>query len=214
MNTHNNSRFATFIAIAEMLLLFVSSMMGNKIADSLNISSTLIIITTAICLVTLSVISYLKTHDSAAIQVKPLRFGVNITRFLPRTMVGMFPFGVIIGLLAGSTLPFSISGFAGIWTQIGTSYLGMYAYEFWGIAIAIIICLIFAILIDGPLAGAFIFGYGLSFATAILIIRPSENDYLMTYLAYGAGFIILALLFTITEPILAFIRKTITKPRV
>ena len=210
---------AGLIAVLQTILVFVVGVLGNKISEYLSISITNLLAFTGIGLGILAVISYFS--------IPPLASSVttvassSLKRFLPKTMVGIFPFGMFLGIVLGSLLPAMeisepfINGptwFAHLFNELGIAVpLG----EFAGILGGCIACFLFALTIDGHLAGSLLFGYGLAFSTATIVRQTQElSTILLTYFGQGIIFVLIALFLIVIEPIFKKMRGSLTEPRI
>lgn len=216
----NRDNFGALIAIVETLFLFFIGLLSSKISEALRIEPITLLLFTMVSLIVLAVISYVKFHPISTSQTQPTASGVTFARFIPKTMIGIFPFGVAVGLVIGIVIPSvglatsSIESPTWIANLYGCRSVDMHSYELIGIFIAIVFCILFAILIDGRLAAAILIGYGISFPTALIVIRPEENSAFLTYTAYIIGFGIIGVILLVIEPILKWLRGIVTEPRI
>ncbi len=203
MNTSNTNQnpTASVIAVVEMLLLFIVGILGNKIAEILNISPGILILLTIIGLGSLAAISYSKSVNITANQPHP-----RFSHYLPKTMISMLPFGIILGLLAGLFVP---SFFP---PQQFQPFVN--PYEVIGIFLGLIFIIIIAIAIDNRLAASIGLGYGIAFATVILVTRPRENEIFSTYGGFLLGFVIIAIILVVAEPVFKWLQKIANEPRI
>jgi hypothetical protein len=210
MEPQKSHRSAALIDIIQLLLVFITSIMGSEIAENLQLSPIMVYVITIISLLFLSAISYLRNHDMAAKPMKQLSFGIIFSRFIPKTVIGIFPVGLALGLILGSI---AILAAGNSMTYVFN--VSLLSFDFFGIICGVSVFLLFAIIFDGPLAGGLSFGYGLSFSTGALLIQPFEYVHYRTeyYLAYVVGFAVYALILAISEPKFAIARRTITEPR-
>ena len=210
METQKSPRSAIVINFFQALLLLGLNIMANKISEKLQLPLIIAIAIAIIGSLIYSVIDYSRNHDISAKPIKDLGFGATISRFIPKTVIGVFPIGWTSGVIIGMiTILVAGNSMTRIFNVI------MLSFDFFGIVIGLSACLLFAILFDGPLAGGLAFGYGLSFSTGALLFQPFERVYYSTeyYLAYVAGFIVYAIILAVAEPKFAVIRQTITEPR-
>ncbi|MCL4274508.1 MAG: hypothetical protein KJZ77_11610 [Anaerolineales bacterium] len=212
MNTSTNKNHVIgVISIIETLILFTMGILGNQISDSMRISPFFLLTTTAIGLIILSAISYTQSMNVPKNQEQPTTSQNFLRKVTPKTMVGIFPFGVMIGLLTGALL-LSI-GFPSAYVAWFYLFIVM-PYEANGLIIGFILSILFALLIDSRLAASLAVGYSIAFSTTILIIRPHENNILLTYSGHIIFFVLLGLLLIIGEPVINWLRKIITEPRI
>lgn len=204
--TKSSQSFPSFIAILETLLLFIIGVLGNRISESLSISPTTLIIYTGVGLLILSVISYIKTIPFSKESIEKIEIGIKAWRFIPRTMISIFPVGVLLGLVLGANLPTYYP------SMVNT--FGVRPYESVGIFIGLVMGFFFAILIDGRLSAAICFGYGIAFATSILVVRSDENQMLLTYVGWVFGFGLFAVVLTWTDVLFKKIRAVLMEQRI
>jgi hypothetical protein len=220
MSKHNP--ITVMVVTIEVLLLFVVGILGNKIAERLDIPSWILISVTMISLIILSVISYIRTHNpsnqsSSLVSNSPR--GLSIKRFIPKTAISIFPFGILMGFLIGTiTALFGNDSYAGTAPQWMCSLVDLCEYslimsELTAIIIGCVIFILFSITVDGILAGSLSIGYGLSLPAAILAQANFFASTYATYVGHIAFFTALGIILMITEPLLRFVRKVFSQPR-
>jgi hypothetical protein len=208
MEKISSSRLSTTVALLETLVTFIAAIGGNKIAEYINVSPTIVGVMTIICLLILSIISYIKTHDFSATPIKELKIGITFGKFIPKTIIAIFPFGLIFGFGAATLFSTTLTS---VYYRILFSNLFIYGYDFWGIVLGVVFCILFAILLDSPLAGGISAGYGIAFGTGLSLFKPYPVLY--NLFSYGIGFIIFAILLVMSESIFIRLRQIITEPR-
>jgi len=174
----DQDRVPSIINILEVIVLFVVGILGNKIAEILKIPVNSLFVLTAVLLVVLTVIAYVRSGSRARIQAP------NIKKHVPKTMMGIFPIGILTGFVVGAiVISLRLESLDVIipWVSI------IFGYEFIGVLIGTVFCVAFALLIDSYLSASFLFGYSLAFPTAILFIAPTDSNLAwMTYLGHMA----------------------------
>jgi hypothetical protein len=221
MNQTNKNPVAGFIVAFETILLFFMGILGNKISENLSIPQNILIITTGIGLGILAIISYLVTN-SQQVQANTTS---SLKRFLPKTMVGVFPFGVFFGVIFGSFIsPLDFNSSMQIlgWIASIFGYNAFYinASELAGILGGCIACLLFALIVDGYLASSLLMGFWIAFATITIIKQPSIEvnvlavNVFITYIGQGIVFLLASILFIKFDGLFQHVRKLISEPRI
>jgi len=181
----NQDGVSPIIAIVEAFILFAIGILGDEIAEVLEIPSRSLFILAGLLFIVLAGISYTKSGKTTVLTSQDFR------RFIPKTMVGMFPIGVVIGFIAGAVLTRQDLELVYCWPSeisslFGYSSLCLGRCEILGVLIGFIISLVFAIFINPHLAAAMLVGYGLALPTAILFIATSlqREDIPSTYIGH------------------------------
>jgi len=216
MNQSTKNPITGFIAAFETILLFMMGILGNKISENLEISSNTLLLLTGVGLGILAIISYFMTVPA---QTQPNTTS-RIKKFLPKTMVGVFPFGVFLGVIFGSFIPLfdpnsSLVTTPGLANLFGYPYFLLGEGELAGILGGLIACVLFAVIVDGYLAGSLLIGYWIAFATATVIKQDlSAINVLITYVGQGIVLIVISFFLIKSEKWLKEFRKLITETRV
>jgi hypothetical protein len=222
MENQNQSRnpIAGLVAVVDVILIFAMGILGNKISEIFNISTNLLLILTAFGLLSLATISYFSskgiTHRSSI--EKPS--GFSLKQFAPKTMIGIFPFGAFLGMLIGLILPASYveetnpSYIIPSWIAyiFGRTTMFLTSFEFLGVLLGLVLCIVFAITIDAYLAASIALGYGIAFATAVMFRQPFNNIFL-TYVGEGAFWILVGGALVIISAPLKKLRTVLSTPR-
>jgi hypothetical protein len=195
-----------FLVVLQTLLVFAVGVLGNKLADHLQIPPMLVLLLSVLLLGFLSALSLpprtLRESDkpigepilhSASASAEQTR--ARVTPF-PRTLLGAFPTGLLSGLLLAAAL-----GATGVLRQVQWAPFGptIYGEELASIIIGIVICLYIAVELDKFLAFAFGLGHAVGTATTLTLLWPDENNVALTYsgvlitfVAYGLLLILVA----------------------
>lgn len=211
MNSKTSGGLNALIVIADVFLLFISSILANKLSETFQLASLWTIVISAICIVALSAIGYIKSN------------GVSWTssngfRFLPRSMATTFPLGVVLGLAGGLICPLidwpggSVRLPEWVADFFSFSNLGLMSFEFWGIVVGSVISILFALKVDGYLAGALSIGYGLGFSTTLIVTR--FHAFWPTYLGHILWFGALCWLLIKAEPMWKRLGVMLTERRI
>jgi hypothetical protein len=175
----------TIVTVIETCLVFVLGILGNKIADLINVSPAVLVAGTCVIIIlTTFVILYrlrLSPESLDGVRTGPIK------RLMPRTMATIFPLGMLVGLIGGGFLPLLIDPVLDVESQgavLGiASMLG-----------SLIIGLPVAILLDNRLACALVFGYGIGILMADSAISFDSNK-LLGYLYSFFGSVMIAGIF-------------------
>lgn len=218
----NRSPVYALVVLLEVFLLFVVGIAGSKVAERLNVSPTVLLIATIASLSTLAAVSYAKSQFHQTIPVQGAQTELPhfkwVRRFVPRTAISIFPFGMISGLVIGTVLhAIGVSGsryhppqwLCGI---VNMCQYSLAADEFAAVVIGVLILVIFALLMDGVLAGALSLGYGLALPVAVLT-AGGPHDISATYTGHILFFGVLAILLVISEPLMRPVRRGVFQPR-
>jgi hypothetical protein len=225
MNSNSRTNLLGIIAVAETILLFASGVIGSKVAESLKISEAAILFLTFVCLLALSVVSYVKTQNpnsNTLVKHTGSRVDVSFRRFVPKTALGIFPFGVLWGWLIGVVIPkmdvSAFSRFVPSWLPgiFGYSGISITTSEFAGFVIGIFGLVLFALAVDNVLAASMTIGFGIAFPTALL--NQSSSFFFghfstPTYIGHTGGAIVAAVLLVILSPVFKWLKIALTKPR-
>ena len=103
----SNQSSTTIITIAEIFLLFLVGILGNEIAEVLDISPFTLFILTGIVLVFLSILSYVKSKNISVEQLRNVLF-LGVKRIFPRTMISVIPMGALMGWIIGAGSSLSV----------------------------------------------------------------------------------------------------------
>ncbi len=215
MNQTTKNPLAGFIAAFETILLFLMGVLGNKISENLTIRLNTLIVLTGSGLGILALISYFVANPLhiQASTASPLK------RLLPKTMVGIFPFGVFFGVVFGAFVsPYNLDSSLDIlgWLAsiFGYSSFALSTSELAGILGGCIACILFALIVDGYLAGSLLIGYWIAFSTVTVMKQPSNTfGAFITYAGQGIVFLVVAILLISLENRFQQIRKLISEPR-
>jgi hypothetical protein len=221
----------------------------EKISNIFDIAPVLLLPLTGICLVALATISYINSvrdetpslpsnsvQQSSHVVSEKVRTSVSLKRFIPKTMIGIIPFGVLFGFIIGLITP-KIFTVYGVTVEIPFwDYLPFTTYlsnaEAAGIYIGAITSIILAIFMDSYLGAALAIGFGLGFPfTLVQIDIPAFYYYYAerfenhsvpdTYYAHFVGFLIWGFVLILLGPVLKNIKPILlgvwdilTRPRV
>jgi hypothetical protein len=215
------SPIAGFIAAVDVVLMFAMGILGNKISEILQIPTSLLLVLTAICLFVLATISYFSSKANTPKVSSERMSGFSLKQMTPKTMIGIFPFGAFIGMLVGLILPASFNEATDLvycmprWIDFifGQWSLCLTAYEFLGVLLGILLCIVFAIAVDAYLAGAMGVGYGIALSTSVIFRQPSFNNVFLTYVGEVVFWLLVAgILIFISSP-LKKLRNVLSTPR-
>ncbi|MBN2500266.1 MAG: hypothetical protein JXB38_05820 [Anaerolineales bacterium] len=129
----------------------------------------------------------------------------GVMRHIPSTVTGFVPIGALLGLLIGGLVALFLSGRQATATPLGTS---ISENELIGMLIGMLIGVIFAIVVHPRLAAGLLFGFGLGYPTALLIVAPQVHDLYWTYGGYLATFGVLGAVHFWLTPLLTRTHQT------
>ena len=223
----SNQSSTTIITIAEIFLLFLVGILGNEIAEVLDISPFTLFILTGIVLVFLSILSYVKSKNISVEQLRNVLF-LGVKRIFPRTMISVIPMGALMGWIigAGSSLLFLDMPLltVPVWVSSFTNTSIDFAMRFdepIALIVGALLGIFIAIFVDEYLSLAFLIGYSISLpaymiSTMRLYLSPGYllASIFITYTTYFLFFIATGILIILTLPMLRRLRKVLTEPRV
>jgi len=221
------------VAVFETLLLFAMGVMGNKISEELSIAPVALVTLTGIGLAAMAVISYFNSlriethlHLSPSIPEKltdskfssaKTKTKITIRNLIPRTMLGIFPFGILLGFVCGMTIPnfidfldkwFYISIGIPFWDSLPFT-LSLTDAEALGIYIGTGASILLAIFLDGYLGAALSIGFGLAFPVTLINAESYLHDEGITFFGHLLGFIFIGVLLIIMSPLIGKIRPAV-----
>ncbi len=228
MESKINSSVPRVIAIIEIFIMFLLGIMGDKISQLLDIEPAALIIFTGIGLIaavlitTINVSGFRKREVKSNVQPEVYsetqeKRKFYSSKFIPKSMAGVFPLGILAGFLTGVVSVFIDNHF---YFNVNIPFWDSFAFtsplrdhEAFGIYIGFITSLLIALWLDGYLGAAFSIGFGIAFSSTIIQIAnhiPAD-----TYFGHILGFTIWAVLLVFLEPILEkispFLKKLIKK---
>jgi hypothetical protein len=207
------------IAIVQTILVFLMGILGNKISETFEVAPYTLLFYTGIGMVILAVLSYVSSSNMIPFQSGSSASTAVFKRFLPKTMIGMFPFGIMFGLIVGAMAPNWADVlpvfFVPKWLANVFNYniLILRSYEFFGVVIGTLTCVLFAITVNTHLGSALAFGFGVAFPAAILMIRPIEHEPFITFIGHILWFAMIGIIVILAEPGFRRLRKFVTEQR-
>ena len=195
----NKQSHLVVITIVETCVVFVLGVAGNKIAELVEIKPIVLVVATCVLLALAIILTLLRARAAPSPSIDTREKGIS-RRLIPRTMISIFPVGMLLGLVGGSLL---------------SAFFDLHAVLATGPFSSLIIGPLFAILVDGYLAGALIVGYGLGFLAATLVIKSVQYSFetFKLYVVYVIFPVIFGHLLWKLDPIWRQIREFVTKER-
>lgn len=120
-------------------------------------------------------------------------------------MVATIPLGLLAGMVIGAVLVPALPGYVA-----GTQ---MFRYELLGDIIGAVVWVVYGMFRDPHLAAGGAAGYGVGLPTVVLILRPAENEAVITYGGHLAIFLALAVVLVIARRFLGQAGRWLVKPR-
>ena len=165
-------RSRTIVHGLQACLVFVLGILGNKAAELVRLSPETVIFS-AVAVLTASI------GMTVRLEGQPFRPSTHqaeggSSRFVPRSMVSVFPVGTALGLLAAVGLP-------SLFPERSPIGFGAYQYEIVACVFLAVGVLLVAIFQSAYLAASSGVGFAAGAATTFLVTRPEQNQVAMTY---------------------------------
>jgi hypothetical protein len=216
------------VAAFQTLLLFIMGILGGKISEGLEIKPVFLVILTGIGLTAMALISYLnstKTETAPDSNKHPVKGAAEddpknaaklkriFYRFFPKTMLGIFPLGIVLGFLSGVIFPFIIEKTSlhitiPFWQYVPFS-MPLSDSEALGIYFGLGSSIVCAIFLDGYLGAALAIGYGFAFPVTLITVETHIEG--ATVFAHILGFTLFGVLLIIITPLITKIKPIIRK---
>lgn len=192
MQSPSNSTGYVFLLLAQVILGFGLGIFGGKLSDIINISPKLVLVG-SIILITLSwtVAFSLTPNNNSAPNTQ-----IHNSLYVPSRVITMFPAAIILGLLSGF---FSVSLMPIPNTKFNFRLFTSHDYE-----ILTYLSFIFSMFVliqlkrDHLLILTYAIGFAAGVSSSVLLLRPEENDVLVTILVKVSTMSITALLLNST----------------
>jgi hypothetical protein len=168
------------LILCEAALVFALGIFGNKVADALKISVTVVVIGAAATIILLYVVTLARLRFETGERILPDTIGIGLARRFQHAVITVFPGGIVIGIVLGSLF---VLGLAGRMYSLGGRFL-VHDYELVAfLAGAVLLFIIGKHSVARPPLLAFAAGYGLGIAAMVELLSPRGNSPLMTFVS-------------------------------
>jgi hypothetical protein len=230
----NKKRSDLFPAAIETSLLFLLGTFGSSLSGFLHLPPISIVVLAALCILISSIISIKFKSLSDSSDLKS-RKSTIYSRSIPVSMIGIFPFGICLGLLiaiptallipdkfhftAPNPFPVTIDsyneageylGVKNIWTSLR---LGVNQYEAVSTIAILLISSTAALYIGAHRSAALVAGWSIGASVAFALIKPNENPFFITLFGHIVTAIIISWLLIRLRSYLMKLRTIIELPR-
>ena len=171
----------------ETTFLFLLGTLGSKLSSYLDLSPSAIIVTSAVCILFVSVIGIARQKAGTDPALSPRARRRGMPQLTPRSVLGTLPIGMCLGLLIAipsvalfpgklwffAPAPFSLYQPQGE-TPLLLGFM-LHKYELVGSTFFAAIALVFATFVGSYRAAGLVAGWAVGASAAVCMLRPQEN---------------------------------------